>query len=76
MISLFDEADEQMKFYLDDDYVNWKDCIPGVREFLQEVETKEAEKQVIISRKNTVENKDKAVTASRSSQARKIPTWN
>lgn len=34
LISLFDEADEQVKFYLDEGYVNWRDCIPGVREFL------------------------------------------
>ena len=57
LINLFDEADEQVKFYLDEAYVNWRDCIPGVREFLQEIETKETEKQVMLSKKNTTENK-------------------
>ena len=34
MIETFDDADEQIAFYLGEEYVNWRDAIPGVREFL------------------------------------------
>lgn len=46
MIQLFDEADEQTQYYLQEDYVNWRDEIPGVRDFLQQVQTKKVEQKV------------------------------
>ena len=46
MIEIFDEADEQVAFYLEGDYVNWRDSIPGVREFLKEISEKKVEKDI------------------------------
>ena len=34
MIELFDSADEQVAFYMGDEYVDWRDSIPGTRQFL------------------------------------------
>ena len=41
LIEMFDTADEQVKFYLRDDFRSWKDEIPGVREFLAEIQHKQ-----------------------------------
>jgi hypothetical protein len=37
LIEMFDEADEQVEVYLEDEYKNWRDEIPGVRDFLKEL---------------------------------------
>jgi len=34
LVEMFDEADNQVKFYLGDDFVSWRDEIEGVRPFL------------------------------------------
>ena len=46
MIELFDEADEQVKFYLEDEFRSWRDEIPGVREFIRNISTKSVESDV------------------------------
>lgn len=46
MIELFDNADEQTKYYLQEEYVNWRDEIPGVRDFLKQVQTKKVETKI------------------------------
>jgi len=47
LINMFDETDKQIEFYLADDYVNWRDEIPGVRVFLKEIETKKKETDIL-----------------------------
>ena len=45
MVELFDDADEQAAFYLQEEYVNWRDAIPGARDFLRDVQVKKIEKK-------------------------------
>jgi len=40
LIQTIDDADEQVAFYLGDEYRNWKDEIPGCRDFLKAVQEK------------------------------------
>ena len=46
MIELFDEADEQVEFYMEDEFVSWRDQIEGVREFIQNIQTKKIEHDI------------------------------
>ena len=55
LIDMFDETDEAVAIYLEDDYVNWRDEIGGVREFLKELETKKIETDIMLQKKgNTI----------------------
>lgn len=52
---MFDETDKQIEFYLADDYRNWRDEIPGTRQFLKEIETKKKETDILSQKKgNTI----------------------
>lgn len=46
LIETFDEASEQLAYYLGDEFKDWRDEIPGAREFLKEVESKQTEKTI------------------------------
>jgi hypothetical protein len=55
LINLFDDTDKQIEFYIGDDYKNWRDEIPGTRQFLKEVETKKREIDIVSQMKgNTI----------------------
>lgn len=43
MIELFDDADDQVAFYLGDDYVDWRDSIAGARQLIDEMTKKKIE---------------------------------
>jgi len=43
LIQMFDDSEVIVKNYLEDEYVNWRDEIEGVRDFLEEVKTKKIE---------------------------------
>ena len=66
---MFDEADEQVKFYLEDEFVSWRDQIEGVHEFLAELDQqKVVEEEELASKGNTIirnikgENRGKDLT--------------
>jgi hypothetical protein len=46
MVELFDDADEQVAWYLGDEYVNWRDAIPGARELLKDLSKKKIEQKI------------------------------
>lgn len=46
LVEIMDEADEQVAFYLQDDYKDWRDEIPGAREFLVDLARKKSENKV------------------------------
>lgn len=55
MIQMFDETDKQAGFYYGDDFKSWRDEVPGVHEFLANVEAKKREMDVKLARQgNTV----------------------
>ena len=55
LIELFDDTDKQIEFYLGDAFVNWRDEIPGTRQFLQELNSKKREIDIISQKKgNTI----------------------
>ena len=55
LIELFDETDKQIEFYLGDEYKNWRDELPGTRQFLKELETKKRETDILTQNKgNTI----------------------
>lgn len=43
LIEAFDDADEQVEFYLEGDYRNWRDEIPGARDFIREMTKKKVD---------------------------------
>ena len=48
LIEMFDETDKQIEFFLEDEYVNWRDAIGGVREFLKELEAKKVDMDTML----------------------------
>ena len=55
LIEMFDETDKQIEFYLGDEYKNWRDEIPGTRQFLKELESKKRETDILTQNKgNTI----------------------
>lgn len=40
LIEQMDKTSEQVAYYLGDEYKDWRDEIPGAREFLKQIETK------------------------------------
>lgn len=55
LVEMFDESDEQVKFWMGDHFVEWQDEIEGVRVFLDELKRKKLEADVAVSMKgNTV----------------------
>ena len=46
LIELFDGADEQVAFYLAEEYVDWKDEIEGVREFIRDLQKQKVDRKV------------------------------
>ena len=55
IMQMFDEADEQAKFYYGEDFKGWRDEIEGAREFLNEVHKEKIQKDIQLARRgNTV----------------------
>ena len=49
LVAMFDETDEQIEFYLIDDFVSWKDEIEGARQFLEDIKIKKVEDDIKLS---------------------------
>ena len=55
LCEMFDETDKQVEFYLDEEFVSWKDEIEGSRQFLEDIYKKKIDDDVRLSLKgNTV----------------------
>jgi hypothetical protein len=55
LMDMFDETDEQISFYLGDEFKNWRDEIEGVRPFLLDLQKKKIENdQRLAGKGNTV----------------------
>ena len=55
LMDMFDETDEQISFYMGDEFKNWRDEIEGVRPFLLDLQKKKIENdQQLAGKGNTV----------------------
>ena len=49
LIMMFDDADNTVEYWLEDEFVSWKDQIEGAREFINEMESKKIQDEAEIN---------------------------